>query len=65
MIDKEVSKIIDNEYQRAKDLLISNKEKVKELASNLLSKEVIFKTDLEKIFGAGIRNLSRKRSLLN
>ncbi len=52
LIDKEVSKIIDNEYQRAKDLLISNKEKVKELASNLLSKEVIFKTDLEKIFGA-------------
>ena len=52
LIDKEVSKIIDNEYKRAKDLLISNKEKVKELAFNLLSKEVIFKTDLEKIFGA-------------
>ena len=51
IIDKEVSKILNNEYQRAKDLLKKHKEKVKQLGSSLLENEVIFKTDLEKIFG--------------
>ena len=52
LIDKEVSKILNNEYQRAKNILEKNKDKVKKLGSELLEKEVIFKSDLEKIFGA-------------
>jgi len=52
LIDKEVSRILETEYQRAKDVLITNKEKVKQLGAELLENEVIFKTDLEKIFGA-------------
>ena len=51
LIDKEVSKILDQQYQRAKDLLIANKDKVEQLGSELLEKEVIFKVDLETIFG--------------
>jgi cell division protease FtsH len=51
LIDSEVSKILNDQYQRAKDVLIAKKEKVKELASYLLLKEVIFKSDLENIFG--------------
>jgi len=51
LIDKEVSKILNEQYQRAKDALISNKEKVDKLASELLINEVIFKSDLEAIFG--------------
>jgi len=52
LIDQEVSKILEQQYQRAKDVLITNKEKVEKLASDLLINEVIFKADLEAIFGA-------------
>ncbi len=51
LIDKEVSKILDQQYQRAKKVLITHKEKVEKLGSELLLNEVIFKADLEKIFG--------------
>ena len=51
LIDQEVSKILEQQYQRAKDILIANKEKVEKLGSELLLNEVIFKTDLEIIFG--------------
>ena len=51
LIDQEVSKILEQQYQRAKDILIANKEKVEKLGSELLLNEVIFKNDLETIFG--------------
>ncbi|TXK71193.1 ATP-dependent zinc metalloprotease FtsH [Mesonia sp. HuA40] len=51
LIDKEISNIIEVQYQRAIDLLEQHKEKLSELAEILLEKEVIFKDDLEKIFG--------------
>ncbi len=51
LIDKEISEIIEKQYQRAIDLLEDNKEKLTELAELLLEKEVIFKDDLERIFG--------------
>ncbi|MCV6631472.1 MAG: ATP-dependent zinc metalloprotease FtsH [Flavobacteriaceae bacterium] len=50
-IDTEISKIIENQYQRAIGLLNEHKDKLIELAERLLEKEVIFKDDLEKIFG--------------
>ncbi|MDC6351811.1 ATP-dependent zinc metalloprotease FtsH [Zeaxanthinibacter sp. PT1] len=50
-IDEEISKIIETEYKRAIDVLQKNKDKLSELAERLLDKEVIFKEDLEKIFG--------------
>ncbi|MCM5664386.1 ATP-dependent zinc metalloprotease FtsH [Galbibacter mesophilus] len=51
LIDREISKIIEEQYQRAIDLLEKNKDKLTELAERLLEKEVIFKDDLERIFG--------------
>ncbi len=51
IIDEEISKIIEEQYNRAIKLLNDNKEKLGELADRLLEKEVIFKDDLEKIFG--------------
>jgi len=51
IIDDEVSKLIEEQYQRAKDLLQKNKDKLVKLAERLLEKEVIFKEDLEKILG--------------
>lgn len=50
-IDEEISKIIEAQYKRAIKLLKDNKDKLTELADRLLEKEVIFKDDLEKIFG--------------
>ncbi|NNK26777.1 MAG: ATP-dependent zinc metalloprotease FtsH, partial [Flavobacteriaceae bacterium] len=51
LIDKEISDIIETQYQRALDLLSKNKDKLTLLAEELLEKEVIFKDNLEKIFG--------------
>ena len=50
-IDKEISEIIENQYQRAISILKKNKKKLIELAEVLLTKEVIFKDNLEDIFG--------------
>ncbi|MBQ4820473.1 ATP-dependent zinc metalloprotease FtsH [Aquimarina sp. MMG016] len=51
LIDKEISNIIETQYQRAIELLENNKDKLTQLAEVLLEKEVIFKDNLEKIFG--------------
>ena len=51
LIDKEISNIIETQYQRAINLLTENKDKLTQLAEILLDKEVIFKDDLQRIFG--------------
>ncbi len=51
IIDEEISKLIESQYQRVKDLLSKNKDKLVKLAQRLLEKEVIFKEDLEEILG--------------
>ncbi len=51
LIDKEISGIIEEQYQRAISILEKNKEKLTELAEELLEKEVIFKETLETVFG--------------
>ena len=51
VIDEEISKIIEAQYVRAKELLTTHKEKLSKLADLLLEKEVIFKENLEEIFG--------------
>ncbi len=51
LIDQEISKLIESQYERAVNLLEENKDKLTELANVLLEKEVIFKDNLEKIFG--------------
>ncbi len=51
VIDEEVSKMIEVQYQRALALLAANRDKLELLADKLLEKEVIFKEDLVAIFG--------------
>ncbi|CAH8291397.1 cell division protease FtsH [Mariniflexile fucanivorans] len=51
LIDSEISDIIEKQYLRAIKLLEDNRDKLTELAEVLLEKEVIFKDNLEKIFG--------------
>ncbi|CAC9974532.1 ATP-dependent metallopeptidase FtsH/Yme1/Tma family protein [Flavobacterium sp. WLB] len=51
VIDKEISELIEGQYQRAIQILQENKDKLNQLADILIEKEVIFKDDLEAIFG--------------
>ena len=51
IIDEEVSKLVESQYQRALKILTENKDKLELLAEKLLIDEVIFKENLEEIFG--------------
>lgn len=51
IIDEEISTLIEQQYQRAIAILEENKDKLNKLADILIEKEVIFKDDLEEIFG--------------
>ena len=51
IIDEEISKVIEEAYAVAKQVLVDNKDKLTTLAEELLEKEVIFNEDLVKIFG--------------
>ena len=50
-IDIEIKDIIENQYKRAVTILHENRDKLDALAQKLLEKEVIFREDLEEIFG--------------
>ena len=51
MIDNEVSRIINEQYERAKELLKQHTDGHNKLADILISREVIFTEDVEQIFG--------------
>ncbi|WP_367392508.1 ATP-dependent zinc metalloprotease FtsH [Lewinella sp. LCG006] len=51
LIDDEVRKLLDSQYERAQDLLREHREKLELLAHELLDKEVLLKSDLEKLIG--------------
>lgn len=51
IIDEEINKIIEGQYQRALQILAENQDKLTTLANLLLEREVIFKEDLVAIFG--------------
>lgn len=51
LIDEEVSKIVSEQYERAKKILKENADKHAQLAEVLISREVIFSEDVEHIFG--------------
>jgi cell division protease FtsH len=51
IIDKEVHDLIEIAYQKAKDILFENRDKLDILADTLMKREVLFRDDLEQIFG--------------
>ena len=61
VIDSEISTLIEGQYQRAIQILEKNKDKLNQLADILIDKEVIFKDDLEAIFG--IRKFGKTEDL--
>lgn len=50
-IDEEVRALVEKAYMRAKNTLLEYKDKLIELGNLLLEKEVIFREDLERVFG--------------
>ncbi len=65
IIDEEVSKLIEGQYQRALKVLTENKDKLQLLAEKLLTSEVIFKEDLETIFGRREWDKEREEEIAN
>ena len=63
IIDQEVQKLINSQYERAKQLLSTHKEGHNKLATQLLEKEIIFAEDLKDIFGTR-QWLSRSEELI-
>ncbi len=50
-IDQEVKKLIESAYKRTKDLLSEKKNELEIVAKELLEKEIIFQSDLERLIG--------------
>ncbi len=56
IIDQEIHKLIESAYLKAKSIIIENKDKVEFLANKLLETEVVFREDVELIFGKRIKD---------
>ena len=64
-IDKEVKKIIESAYTRAKDILIKNKSKLKKIARNLIKRETLEGKDLDDLLnGIKLANLTKFKANL-
>ena len=50
-IDLEVKRIVENAYERTKNLLINKKEQLEKIAKKLLEKEILFQNDIEILIG--------------
>ena len=50
-IDREVRRMVEEAYAKAKELLTTHREQLDELAKQLYDKEVLFREDLERIYG--------------
>ena len=50
-IDREVRRMVEEAYSKAKELLLSHRTQLDELAAQLYEKEVLFREDLERIYG--------------
>jgi len=50
-IDKEVKKIIDDAFERTKKLLVDHRDHLEIIAKELLEKEILFQSDLERLIG--------------
>lgn len=51
LIDAEVRRIVEEQYERAKKLLLKHRDELELLANHLLEKEVLLKSDIEKLIG--------------
>ena len=64
-IDKEVRKIVENAYSRAKDILTKNKRKLKKIARNLMERETLEGKELDDLLnGIKLANLTKFKANL-
>jgi AFG3 family protein len=63
MIDEEVRKIVENQYQRAKNLLREKRSELEILANRLLEKEVLLKSDVTALIGSRPYDVSRSEDI--
>ena len=61
-IDAETKRIIDEAYAMARKVLTEHAEGLKQLAELLLTREVVFTEDVERIFGKRKKDLLRERT---
>lgn len=61
LIDKEAKNIVEESYNKAKEVISAHIEGLKQLAEQLLEKEVIFSEDLEHIFGKRKGDLGKEQ----
>jgi AFG3 family protein len=64
LIDNESTKFVEEQYDRAKKILVDHREGLDKLAGLLLEKEVIFSEDLEVIFGPRKGGIPEEQQLL-
>jgi len=60
LIDEEVKRLIDESYNKAREVLKKNKKGLTQLAELLLEREVIFSEDVEKVFGKKRGNITKE-----
>ena len=62
-IDFEVKRIVENAYERTKNLLVNKKEQLIKIAKQLLKKEILFQNDIEILIGKRpFKNLTNYQS---
>ena len=61
VIDKEVKRIVEEAYARAKSIILDHRAQMDELAGQLYEKEVLFREDLERIYGPREADLEKQR----
>lgn len=57
MIDEEVRKLVESQFNRAKELLTERREELEKLANALLEKEVLLKSDVERLIGQPLSDM--------
>ena len=61
VIDKEVKRMVEEAYARAKQIILDHKDQMNELAGQLYEKEVLFREDLERIYGEREADIEAKK----
>lgn len=51
LIDEEVRRIVSEAYERTRSMILEKKEQVQAIAEELLQKEILFQSDLERLIG--------------
>ena len=63
VIDSEVNRIVEEAYARAKEIIVQHRAQLDELAGQLYEKEVLFRDDLERIYGPRVADLEAQKLL--